>query len=382
MRPNSVDLTAPSNLGRPSFWLTGLATVVLLLVGLSGHLSPAWGFSLLLLAGLLIGSAAALLGVLVFSHRGNTAALTQGSKASFTLGAALYVAAVGALAGFYGYETLQQRMELRWIIFGPLAAWALFSFDVGIYAKLVGKNLPTWHRFKRFIRRDQSDPVAMRKTAWHDVILQRSLYRVSKLRWFRHALIFWGFAAMFLTELAAVVVRDAFPAFGWHDVWREPGHPVRLAFDLVFDITGLMVMMGCAIALGWRVAVRNKPERKFADSPMAAFLLFVVVSGFVVEGWRMAQAPGDPAYAWSFVGLAFSQFLPSSVDSKAAAYSFIWLVHVVAACILIGYLPATRLVHTCATPIGRLMNSQKRMMAARKIGVLSGMARRHISRSP
>jgi nitrate reductase gamma subunit len=382
MTPNSADRAAPSGASRPGFWLTGLATVALLLFGLLGRLSPAWGFALLLIAGLLIGVAAALLGVLVFSHEGSTTALAKGSKASFALGAALYVAAVGALAGFYGYETLQQRMELRWIIFGPLVAWALFSFDVGIYGKLVGKNLPTWHRFKRFIKRDQSDPAAMRRTAWDDVILQRSLYRVSKLRWFRHALIFWGFTAMFLTELAAVVVRDAFPAFGWHDVWREQGHPVRLAFDLAFDVTGLMVMTGCVIALAWRFAVRNKPERKFADSPMAAFLLFVVVSGFIVEGWRMALAPGNPAYAWSFVGLGFSQLFASLGVSTSGAYSWLWSVHVVAACILIGYLPATRLVHTCATPIGRLMNSQKRMMAARKIGVLSGMSRRSISRGP
>jgi len=64
----------------------------------------------------------------------------------------------------------------------------------------------------------------------------------------------------------------------------------------------------------------------------------------------------------------------------ASAYRPLWLVHVVAACTLIGYLPATRLVHTCATPVGRLMNSQTRMMAAKKIGVLGGLMSR--SRTP
>jgi len=356
-------------------WL-GLAAacaIALLGLGLSGHLSAGWGFALLVFGGLSLGLAASLFCLLVFSHRGDTLGLANASKRSFAIGAAAYVIAVFALAGHYGYETLQGRMELRWIIFGPMVIWALIAFDLGVYRKLVEKNLPTWHRFKRFIRREASDPVAMRRTFVNDVILQRALFRASKLRWFRHALIFWGFVLMFVTELLAVVVRDAFPAFGWNDMWRIPGHPVRLAFDLIFDVTGLMVTIGCAIALLWRVSVRGKPERKFADTPMSAFLLFVVLSGFIVEGWRMAQSPADPGQSWSFVGAGFAFLLSPLVAAAGGAYQPLWIVHVVAACALIGYLPVTRLVHTCATPIGRLMNSQAGLMAAKKIGVISAL---------
>ena len=382
MTTNSANAIAQPRAGRIRFWLTGAVASAFLLAGLAGRLSSGWGFALLLFAGLSLGSALAFFCVLVFSHRGDTARLVKSSKASFVVGAGAYVAAVCALAGYYVYETLQDRMELHWIIFGPLAVWALISFDSGIYGKLVKKNLPTWHRFKRFIIREDSDPVAMRRTAWNDIILQRSLFRTSKLRWFRHALIFWGFTAMFATELGAVVVRDSFPAFGWHDVWREPGHPVRLAFDLVFDVTGLMVLIGCVIALGWRLSVRGKSERKFADSPMSAFLLFVVLSGFLVEGWRIAQTPLDPYHAWSFVGLGFARVMATFGTLPASAYQPLWLVHVIAACALIGSLPVTRLVHTCATPIGRLMNSQTQLLAARKIGVLGGMMSGHgVSRS-
>jgi nitrate reductase gamma subunit len=377
MTTTSATAIAPTLADRVGLWLAGAVAATLLLAGLAGYLSSGWGFALLLFAGLSLCLALALFGVLVFSHRGDTDRLVKSSKASFVVGAAAYAAAVCALAGYYGYETFKGRMELRWIIFGPFVVWALISFDFGIYGKLIRKNLPTWHRFKRFIKREDSDPVAMRRTAWNDIIVQRSLFRTSKLRWLRHALIFWGFTAMFATELAAVVVRDAFPAFGWHDVWREPGHPVRLAFDLGFDVTGLMVLIGCVIALGWRVSVRGKPERKFADSPMSAFLLFIVLSGFVVEGWRIAQTPTDPIHAWSFVGLGFARIMATFGTLPASAYQPLWLVHVIAACALIGYLPATRLVHTCATPIGRLMNSQKGLLAARKIGVLGAMMSRH-----
>ena len=220
MTTNSANAIAQPRAGRIRFWLTGAVASAFLLAGLAGRLSSGWGFALLLFAGLSLGSALAFFCVLVFSHRGDTARLVKSSKASFVVGAGRHVAAVCALAGYYVYETLQDRMELHWIIFGPLAVWALISFDSGIYGKLVKKNLPTWHRFKRFIIREDSDPVAMRRTAWNDIILQRSLFRTSKLRWFRHALIFWGFTAMFATELGAVVVRDSFPALGWR--WSIP----------------------------------------------------------------------------------------------------------------------------------------------------------------
>jgi MFS family permease len=352
--------------------------IAVLAIGLSGRLSAGWGFALLLFGGLALALAAAIFSVLVFSHRGDAAGLALASKRAFSIGAAAYVIAVFALAGHYGYETLQGRMELHWIVFGPMVVCALIAFDRGVYRKLVERNLPTWHRFKRFIVRESSDPAVMRKTFVDDVILQKALYRTSKLRWFRHALIFWGFSAMFLTELLAVVLRDAFPAFGWRDVWRVPGHPVRLACDLSFDITGLMVLLGCSIALAWRIGVRGKAERKFADTPMSVLLLLVVISGFVVEGWRMAQSPSAPGQSWSFVGAGFAAMLSPMIVDGRGAYQTLWIVHAVGACALIGILPLTRLVHTCATPIGRLMNSQVGLMAAKKIGVIGALMGRHM----
>ena len=275
-------------------------------------------------------------------------------------------------------------MELYWAIFGPVVLGALIAFDRGIYRKLVATNLATWQRFRRYIRREDTDPVAMRTVLVDEVIVQRSLWRTSKIRWIRHTLIFWGFTGMFLAELVVVVLREGFPAFGWHDVWREHGHPVRLAFDFIYDFTGLMVLVGCAIALAWRVGVNSRPERKFSDSPMAAFLLFVVASGFVVEGWRIAQSPADPVHAMSFVGVTIARGMSSLGWTGGSGFEALWLIHVIPSCLLIAFLPVTRLVHTCATPVGRLMNSQKGLLAAKKKGVLGAMllGREHIQSRP
>jgi len=349
------------------------AALGLLVAGLAGHISAAWGFALLIVAWLALFAGAALLGVLVMSRRGQAVRLASQAMVLAGLGAAAYVLGVGAMAGHYTYETFQGRMELHWIIFGPLALGALVAVEGGIYRKLIQANAVTWGRYSRFIRRQDVEPSEMRKALVDDVIVQRSLWQVSKLRWLRHTLIFWGFGAMFLTELAAVFFREAVPAFGWTDLWRTPGHPLRLAFDMLFDATGLMMLVGCVLALYWRLTVRGKPESKFADTPMVLFLLFVVVTGFLIEGWAIAQTPGNPTHAYSFVGIPFSWAMVALGATTPAFFQPLWLVHVVASCTFIGYLPATRLVHTCAVPVGRLMNSQKGLLIAKKMGVLAGL---------
>lgn len=356
-------------------WALGAAGSALLVAGLAGGLDAAWGYGLFAASVLLLGAGGAVFAVFALSRAGDTRTLAQGASALLWSGLGAYVLALCALAGYFAYETFQGRMEWHWIAFGPAILAALVVLDLGLYRKLVKNNLPTWQRFRPYISRERSDPAALRRTLVDDVILQRSLYRTSKLRWLRHALIFWGFAAMFLVELAAVFLREGFPAFGWPDIWRVPGHPVRLAFDFVFDFTGLMILSGCLLALAFRASVNARPERKFTDTPTTLFLLFVVASGFVVEGLRIAPAAGDPAHAASFVGVAFARALNAAGWANPAAYDTLWLVHVIGACAFIAYVPVQRLVHSCATPMGRLMGSQKELLEAKRRGVLGAMLR-------
>jgi nitrate reductase gamma subunit len=349
----------------------GLAGL-LLVVGLAGGLSAAWGYGLFLVATVLILAGVAVFAVFMLSHRFDSDSLRGSFAWLFRLGGWSYVLAVAAFAGFFGRETFDGRMELKWILFGPAVLAAIVVLDLGLYRLLVKKNLPTWQRYGHLIARERSDPEAMRRALIDEVLLHRTLFSVSRFRWLRHTLIYWGFAAMFAVEVVAVFVREAMPAFGLADVWRAPGHPIRLAFDVAFDVTGLMMLLGCLLALGWRIAVNGTPERKFADTPTAVFLLFVVVSGFVVEGLRLAAAP-DPVPAASFVGVAFAAATPSALAASAFAHDALWLVHVLSSCAFIAYVPVKRLIHSCATPMGRLMTSQRDLLAAKKQASLEGL---------
>ena len=358
-------------------WLAAIGVIGLLLLGagIAGRLSAAPGYALFGAAGLLLASGLAVFAVFALSRSGDTRTLQRAFTLLLSAGAAAYVLCLCALAGHYIRETLDGRMEWRWIVFGPTILGTLIVLEYGLYRKLVKNNLPTWRRYRRYVSREQSNPGAMRRVLVDEVVLQRSLFRVSKIRWLRHALIFWGFVAMFLAELAAVVVRDGFPAFGWRDIWREPGHPVTLAFAFVYDFTGVLIVAGCLLALGWRIAVNATPERRFSDTPTTVFLLFVVLTGFVVEGLRMVPTLGDPVHQTEFAGLAVAHLLAWMGVPGASTYEPWWLVHVMAACAFIAYVPVMRLIHSCATPLGRLANSQKEMLAAKKMGVLGAMLR-------
>ncbi len=356
---------------------SALAVVAALLVaiGLAGALSAGWGYALFLVAGLALGAAVACMAILGLTRLGVAETLLARARILARTGVAAYVLALAALAGHYGHETLAGRMEWHWVLFGPLVLAALVAVEWGVYRKLLRAGAPALLRYRAHLSRSQADPAAMRLTLWNDVIVHKSLWQVSRLRWLRHTLIFWGFGLMFITELAAVFVREAMPAFGWGDPWRVPGHPLRLAFDLVYDITGLMMLVGCLLALAWRAGVQNKPERKFSDTPMVVFLLVVVVTGFLVEGARLAQTPDSAHHAYSVVGQVFAAGMTSVGWASPALHKPLWLVHMVASCAFIGWLPATRLIHTCATPLGRLLHSQTGLLAAKKHAVLSGLMR-------
>ncbi len=344
----------------------------LLIAGLAGALNEAWGYGLFVAALLALSFGAAAFAVFVFSHSYNSRALVRLWSGALKCGGWAYVWAVAALGGHFAHEALAGRMELAWILFGPAALAAIVTVDWGLYKLLVRKNLPTWQRFGHLVTREASEPAAMRRTFLDDVVFHRSLFAVSRLRWLRHTLIFWGFGLMFGIELMAVLVREAWPAFGGRDIWEIPTHPLRLAFDFGFDFTGAMILAGCLLALVWRVLVNGKPEQKFADTPSTLFLLFVVASGFVLESLRLSALPPDAVHWVSFIGYGLTGWMPAGGVSPSVSGA-LWYIHVFGSCAFIAYVPMKRLVHSCATPVGRLMNSQKGLLARKREATLGGL---------
>lgn len=350
----------------------------LLLLGFAGASHAAVGYGLFMVATLLIFAGCGLLGIFTLTRWFATDRLQRACVGAFWLGAWTYVLSVAALSGYFVHEALAGRIEWKFMVFGPAALAAIVILDVGMWRAIVQRGRPTTARFGDLWTREALDQAALRRTLVDEVILHRTLFSVSPFRWVRHQLMFWGFGLMFLVEIAAVAFREAFPAFGWTDLWHEPGHPLRLAFDFAYDFTGLMIVAGGLLALAFRVAAGHGGDRKYADTPTTLFLLFVSLTGFLVEGARMSLQAGAPGESASFVGLAVAALMPGAF---AAWHDSLWMTHALAACALIAYIPFYRMIHTCATPLGRLANSQRGLLAAKKRRSIGGLFRgssRHI----
>ena len=348
------------------------ASGLLLLLGLVGASHAAVGYGFFLIATLFLLAGLGLLAIFALTRWFDTERLHSACVGAFWAGAWSYVLAVAALSGYFVHEALAGRIEWKYIIFGPLVLAAIVVFDVGIWRVIVQRSLPTLERFGDLWSREALDQAALRQTLVNEVILHRTLFGVSPLRWLRHQLMFWGFGLMFMIEIAAVAFREAFPAFGWTNLWHEAGHPLRLAFDFAYDFTGLMLVVGCLLALLFRFVVGQAVERKYSDVPTTLFLLVVGVSGFLVEGARMSIEAGAIGESASFVGLAVAALFSAP---SPAFYDFLWISHAILACALIAYLPFYRMVHSCATPLGRLVNSQRNLLATKKARIIAAIQR-------
>ncbi len=353
-----------------------VAGIVMFIIQLSGQYGAGSGYGLLLVSVVLLIGGVTAASFLIFTQKFSTKALVGSMKWLFWAGAWLYVIAVLDLSGHFIAQGLAGNIELRWMLFGPAAVLTLILFDIGLYRLLYQGNRPSWQRYREVITRENSQPVLARKTFLMDVVLHVNLLSVSGLRWLRHTLIYWGFALMFGLEIITVFIREGIPAFGMTDIWDMPGHPVRLAFDFAFDFFGLMVLIGCVLSFIWRVRAGRSDERKFADTPTVVFLFIVVVSGFVVEGARFASEGMPVGSGYSFVGYALTSLLSGNAGLLAGAYVPAWYFHVFGSLAFIVYVPTFRLIHSCATPIGRIITSQKKMLSIKRMTSIGGLMSR------
>ena len=182
------------------------------------------------------------------------------------------------------------------------------------------------------------------------------------------------FSFLVLIEVFRVFFQEALPAFGFRDVWHVPDHPIRLTFGFLYDFFGLMVVAGCVLAIAWRISVQGSEDKKFSDTPTVWFILFVMLSWYMVEALRISASPMDEWYLpFEFVGYLIALPLAGRSESLMKFYDGLWIIHVLGSCLFIAYVPLRRLIHSCATPLGRLMNSQKEMLQDKKRAILSGL---------
>jgi nitrate reductase gamma subunit len=331
-----------------------------------------WGLLAVLVGISLLGLSVIWLSLMLFAQNIATQSILRGFQCIFVIGVGLFLTGLFVLSGIYLLRASSDQMEAKWILFWPMIVFACIIFWIGMYFKIGSHNFETFQRWKHFLRRDDADPRSFRRYLIDEIILQKQLRVESRLRWTRHILIFWGFVLLFIADILLAFVNDFLPVFGWSQFLHNE-NVIRLALDFLLDFFGMMILVGTSIALIRASLVREADQRIYNDTLTSTFLFVVVVSGYFLEGFRLAAEPYEPYMVYSFVGNFIATFLRGKNLPISSFHQGLWLFHVILSSVFIAYFPVKRLVHSCATPIGKMMQSQQLMLERKVMGVASGL---------
>jgi Fe-S oxidoreductase/nitrate reductase gamma subunit len=197
----------------------------------------------------------------------------------------------------------------------------------------------------------RSDRRALRVRRFlRDVFLQARILR-SAGAGTGHALFFWAFLVLVAgTGLVFIQADFTDPIFGY----RFLRGPFYVWFSLALDLAGLLAL----VALGG-LAVRRYVFRPCGletgrdDAFMHALLFAVLLTGFLVEGLRIAatELGRDPELArYSPGGLLFAlPFAGRDPDLVKILHRWTWWIHLVLALAFIATIPFTRFRHIFTT---------------------------------
>lgn len=164
-----------------------------------------------------------------------------------------------------------------------------------------------------------------------------------------HGLFFWGFFLLFVGTFLIFIQADfTDPLFG---VRFLKGSFYKI-FSLTLDLAGVVAIV-MLVGLAVRRYLIRPPglPMKRDDAISHLLLLTILVTGFVIEGARMAVTEmGTPLVVWSPVGLVFAKAMAGLDEaSLRVLHSSIWWLHLLLALGFIALIPFTKLRHLFTT---------------------------------
>lgn len=191
-----------------------------------------------------------------------------------------------------------------------------------------------------------------------DGLIQRRLFRISRLRWFIHALIFFPFLIRFCWGLIALVGSIWLPS--WQGAWimLDKNHPLP-AF--LFDLTGILVVFGVSIILFRRYVIGSGVKLKGlprADWPAYSLIGGIIIIGFVLDAMRIAMTGTLPASQYAFLGFVISRLFTRF--DLTGVYGYVWYLHAIFTGAFLAYLPFSRMLHMIMAPVSLAINATSR----------------------
>ena len=199
------------------------------------------------------------------------------------------------------------------------------------------------------ISRAKDDGLTLRRVLWlslasllsADCLLARRVFPRSRLRGLVLVLIIWSFLAIlacgavsYASRLLAIPLRSAYPLI-----------------SLTADVAGALLLIGVLYAAARRyVVAREEVYTLPEDGVFLALLLLILLSGFAVEGARLAILSADDPFSPVGSFLA-AQLYALPLEAKGMLFVYAKLVHFFAGFALLAYLPFSKAMHMLAAQI-------------------------------
>jgi Fe-S oxidoreductase/nitrate reductase gamma subunit len=233
-------------------------------------------------------------------------------------------------------------------LWAQLALYVAGAVAIAVFAYGIWQRVALWRAGKP---EDRFDHIPQRLALVARHVLGQARTLAQAYPGVMHAIMFWGFLALFLGTVLATIDYDiTLPLFDY----KLLQGPFYLFYETTLDLFGLFFVIGLGMAV-WRRFVQRPPR----IDPTAHFagvlaLLFVInVTGFIMEAARLAVV--QPAWApWSPVGWALGQVMLGVGMSEGALRDMhlgIWLFHAALSLGFIAIIPYSYFVHLVTTPL-------------------------------
>ncbi|HHP7235963.1 MAG TPA: (Fe-S)-binding protein [Desulfobacterales bacterium] len=233
--------------------------------------------------------------------------------------------------------------EIFWNIsfFGEVLLYVLAALAVGAFAYGIYRHVRRVLQGKP-ISFSRSDLAARVGRTLATIATNRTVFRRHRLAGSMHLLILWAFVVLFIATIIVAVEYDLFHKILGMDHAILQG-PFFLGFELVTDLFGGLLIVGVIIALVRRYMLqRSQLRHQPIDWIFPVWILVIAVTGFAVEGLRLAADAEQLGYAagWSPLGYAVAG-MAGGADPAAlrTGHSLLWWFHGIAALSGIALLP-------------------------------------------
>jgi Fe-S oxidoreductase/nitrate reductase gamma subunit len=181
-----------------------------------------------------------------------------------------------------------------------------------------------------------------------NVLFQQKVTRVAWPGLF-HGLFFWCFFLL-LIGTALIVIQADFTDLLFDYIFLK-GTFYKL-FSITLDIAGLLAIIMLGVLFYRRYVIQPEGlETKRDDAIMHGLLFIILITGFVIEGARMAVTElGTPVAPWSPVGLVVAKFLAGlGEEGIRNLHKFTWWFHLLLVMGFIVLIPFTKFRHILTT---------------------------------